>query len=1250
MDARLHGRFTLEACLGTGGMGVVYRARDHERDALVALKVLQHLEPAHIAYFKNEFRALADVSHPNLAALFELFSEQGHWFFTMELVDGTDFISYVRNGPQRSTSIPLPNELATATLTTATTAETQGLARRSRPRPALPPLSEPAQFERLQQALPQLAEGVHALHTAGHLHRDIKPSNVMVAHDGRVVLLDFGAVAKLVTDGETKVASTIGTPAYMAPEQHAGGGLSEAVDSYAIGVMLYRTLTGVLPFQGDIEYLATAKRSTDPVPPEALAPRAPARLIQLCKKLLARDPARRPVGRELAERLTDRDSPSPRARLAPTEPPTLVGREAELAVLEKALDVVRSGEEQLVFVSGPAGVGKSSLIEHFLSKLDRDVVVLTGRCYVQESVPYKAVDSLIDALTQHLLQLSPDDVEALLPPMSQALATLFPVLRRVPAVAEMPTANVDATQPHELRRRGFTALRRLLDRIAARSLLVLYIDDMQWADADSVALLTEVLRPPAPPPILLVASYRTDPTADGELMRATRDVFVAEHDVVQVPLDRLSHRDAERLALLLLERAGVPESRRQSQAETIARESSGDPLFVGELVHYAAAGEGRELDQALTLQGVLCARFASLPETARRLLETLAVSGRAFPSDLLVRAAGAADAARKALKTLRTQRLVRVAAGRAGDEIEVYHDIVRRAAVGLLTPEALRERHAGLAHALRASGTRDPEPLAAHFEGAGDAETAARYYAAAGDRADQALAFHRAATLYQRAIDLGGSDLALQVRLADAFANSGRGEKSARAFLRAAEVAPGAQALDYRRRAAEELLHCGRVGEGEQLLESVCAAVGLRMVSSTARLRLPSLLALRARLRLRGLKFRERPAADIAPLELQRVDVCNAAAQGFAMVDTLRGSVLQTRGSLMALSTGEPMRIARALTTEVAFLGSAGPRAEGRTNRVLAAARAAAERAADRHIAASLVSSEGFAEYMFGHFPRARELLEQALPLLSSSSARGGQFWLKITRQFYIWSLYHGGAWARLCEIVPEYLGDAEARGDLYFATNLSIGYPAQYWLVRDDVDGARRQRELRMSEWSRNKWDNQHWWSYAGEVSAELYAGDGPAAWQCSLDVWPQLRKSLLLHIHTVQVEWRYLRGCAALAAMRAKPDDRASLLRSAERDARKLRGQHAEWARAFGHVVAAGVHSQRGNTDAAVASLRRASHSFDEARMKIHGAAVRQRLGRLLAGDEGRAMVEAATAAMREEAIVNPERVADQLAPGFE
>ncbi len=185
-------RFTLVRRLGAGGMGVVYEAYDQERGELVALKTMRRVDAIALVRFKQEFRTLCDITHPNLVNLYELFAVDDRWFFTMELVEGLDFVSYVRNQVD-----PFSIRAGRTTVTDGDPGEI--LAPPAGDRESAPTRS----FDetRLRESLTQLAEGVNALHQSGKLHRDIKPPNILVNLDGRVVLLDFGLTADLAMPG-----------------------------------------------------------------------------------------------------------------------------------------------------------------------------------------------------------------------------------------------------------------------------------------------------------------------------------------------------------------------------------------------------------------------------------------------------------------------------------------------------------------------------------------------------------------------------------------------------------------------------------------------------------------------------------------------------------------------------------------------------------------------------------------------------------------------------------------------------------------------------------------------------------------------------------------------------------------------------------------------------------------------------------------------------------------------------------------
>jgi hypothetical protein len=1243
-------RFKIENRLGAGGMGVVYRAHDRKRGEVVALKTMRRIEPRALYRFKHEFRSLADLSHPNLVNLYELVASGGHWFFTMELVEGVDFITYVRTRSRSASQAPGPGGVEAEAGQAAGTGTPAGEA------------LQPEQIARLRQALRQLAEGIAALHQAGKLHRDIKPTNVLVTAEGRVVVLDFGLVADMGPSGQNERDgegdAVMGTVAYMAPEQGAAQPVSHSCDWYSVGVMLFAALTGRLPFQGRPRTVLAQKRTCEAPHVSTRAAGTPADLSALCAELLRRDPADRPTDRAILARLA-----APAAQpvaAAGAQAVRLIGRERHFAVLRSAFEAVRGGRSEAVLVSGRSGSGKSTLLQTFLDELTagREAIVLSGRCYERESVPYKALDSVVDALSRHLKRLAGSDVDRLLPRDIAQLARVFPVLNRVDAVASAPRPEFEIPDQQELRRRAFAALRALLANIGREEPLVVAIDDLQWADPENAPVLTELMRPPDPPRMLLLGTFRTEDVETSLFLRALLGADLQDSSRLtlafqELSVGALSQGDSRALALALL---GRDDAITRAEAHLVARESHGNPLFLDELVKYIQGGgglaPGRPAAGVLTLDEVLWARVGRLTDDARRLLGIVAVSAGPIGQRLAFQAAGLAGASpgRAAVGLLRTSRLIRAAGPARRDAIEVYHDQIRKTVVAQLPADQLQDHHLRLAETLEATPGADPESLALQFTGAARFDKAEHYFVRAADRAAATLAFDHAARLYRRALDLGGADgrdtAVLNRKLGDALANAGRGGEAARAYLAATAGASVAGSLELKRRATMQLIISGRVDEGLAALRSVLAALGMALPRSPWH-SLAWLIVRRAWLRLRGFGFQRRDTSQLSAERLTRIDLCWSAASGLSVIDPICGAEFQTRGLLLALQAGEPYRVARSLALEAMHVATAGTRRRSRVAWLIERSQELTEECGHAHAQGLVPLARATTALLFGRWSEARESFDRAEAIFRDRCT--GVAWeLDTVHNLAFWATTHMGDLAAVRRRWPVLLQEAQERGDLYAITTLNTFFMALLRLADDDPEGARRELAAVMGRWSHRGFHVQHGNAFRAEVHIDLYRGDGRAAWARMQRHWASYRRSQLLRVQMLRIELLELRGRSALAAARTARRPGA-LLYSAARDARRLQREQEPWAHAHAELLRAGIATVRGDRRRAVARLYAAADQFEALEMHLHAAASRRRLGELLGAAPGHALVSQADQWMRDQTIREPARMTNVYAPGF-
>ena len=390
------------------------------------------------------------------------------------------------------------------------------------------------------------------------------------------------------------------------------------------------------------------KQRFEPPPPRQLLPDLPEDLDALCVDLLRRHPESRPTGRDVLRRLgsVPVDLGTSPSRSSSGQAIPLIGREPHLEALADAFAAVRRGRTVAFYLHGRSGVGKSALVRSFLDGLaEREgAVVLAGRCYERESVPYKALDGVVDALSRYLGRLPHPEVLALLPRDVRPLARIFPVLQRAAAVPELRHAP-EVLDPQELRRRGFAALRELLARlgrpqaVGAGHRRPAVGGPRQRGAALRAAAAPRPPRPAAagqlpergcgdePPPA--GTPRRTGRGGCGP--RPARDGRRGTH--------RAGSRDPG------VGRCSAGRARARGPWPTPSPGSRGairssSPSSCGISSPGTELADRSPSRERITLDEVLWSRIVRLPEEARRLLEVISVAGRPLSPSEACRAAG----------------------------------------------------------------------------------------------------------------------------------------------------------------------------------------------------------------------------------------------------------------------------------------------------------------------------------------------------------------------------------------------------------------------------------------------------------------------------------------------------------------------------------------------------------------------------------------------------------------------------------
>ncbi|MDX1414485.1 MAG: ABC transporter substrate-binding protein [Candidatus Promineifilaceae bacterium] len=800
----------------SGAFSTIYRAYQTAVRREVAMKVILPKFadiPEFMSRWEAEAHIVARMEHPHIVPLYDYWRDAGGIYLIMRLLRGGNLRSRVERGP-------------------------------------LPP-------GEIFFILSQVVSALDAVHQHGIVHRDLKPSNILLDEQGNAYLSDFGIAKDLEVDAyETHPGTFIGSPAYMSPEQLLNATVTRQSDIYSLGIILFELLTGRHPFETDNLAPLIQKHLSEPLPSllenyqhlpvavdwvlsRATAKQPEARYRDALSFLEDFERALGGVtvegGRDrfisavesTIERSMDRSAeppaaagaapaayPSPAAMAAP-----FVGRERQLKRLASYLDQVVAGEGHMVFVTGGAGRGKTSLLDQFTRQAlagHEQVLVARGVCHMTgaEGDPYLPFRELLGMLTgdvdvrlragrisgeharrlqealpvvgQAIVEQGPELIDALIPGrdlFARSRASLPKGAGWLDQLLELGAVGGSSFALTE-RKRLFSHFTAVLHEVAQSRPLILILDDLQWIDSASAALLFHLSRSLRGHPILIAGAYRREEVALGR-------------EDKRHPLEKLLSESKRTFGDIWINLAELPEAEELHFVNTLLDQepnrfsanfrhalydhTQGHALFTVELLRAMQErgdllqdekGRWYESDSLdweelpWRIEGVIEERTNRLDEEQRSLLSTAAVEGEQFTAEVLARVHDQEPAWVMGLLSRQLQKrhfLVREQGEqRAGQSFltryRFSHHLIQQYLLNRLSAGEKRLLHAEIAPALEELVGEHWRPHAAilawHYQQAGLPEKALPFWLWLGDQARAVYAHAEAERSYQRAIEV----------------------------------------------------------------------------------------------------------------------------------------------------------------------------------------------------------------------------------------------------------------------------------------------------------------------------------------------------------------------------------------------------------------------------------------------------------------------------------------------------------------
>ena len=604
--------------LGGGGMGVVYKAQDSKLERTVALKfILPHMLADKEAKqrFVSEAKAAAALNHPNITTIYSIEENEDDPFIVMEFIEG--------------------EELKVRTI------------------------SESLSYDEKKGIAIQTCEGLLAAHEQGIIHQDIKASNIMITKKGQVKIMDFG-LAKISSSTQvTQETKTLGTAAYMSPEQALGEKVDNQTDIWSFGVVLYQMLTSRLPFPGEYEQAVIYSILNEE--PKSIGQnsklQASDKFIQIAMRCLQKSKIERynSIAEVLSDLRLEKQQTSASTKIddriefikhsVTDKEDIFTGREEQLKFLVQKIKEIESSNESTILIYGESGIGKSQLISKVLQEIDSlKINTIRGRCiYKEGGLPYHP---FVSGIKNSISDVNENFIESLSQLSSRKGINISTRIPHIKSFLNISNESVALLHKEQL----WDSVVLLLKILSIEQPLILILDDLQWSDKTTLGLFSFIARNISNLPILQIGIYRSSSTISDEIIdeeyifESLRQLKL-EGVAHQIDLDGLTEIETTKFVYRLFGSEKVS----QSLIRKIYKHTEGLPLFISELVNLLKEKRLVYLDEEVwklkkdqqlrfvsnKIKDVIFQRVSGLDKDLNEILEIASCEGEYFLSETI---------------------------------------------------------------------------------------------------------------------------------------------------------------------------------------------------------------------------------------------------------------------------------------------------------------------------------------------------------------------------------------------------------------------------------------------------------------------------------------------------------------------------------------------------------------------------------------------------------------------------------------